>query len=128
MKAVELTGGETMTTHDEAACKDREIPCAIHSPSEHHMRTWPMHWRSDTGVMERTCPHGTGHPDPDHMAYVKSLTPEHECVNDRPRSAKSFFPREDMCGYPHQEWQSVHACDGCCRQDAPYVFGALSGS
>lgn len=24
-----------------------------------------MNWRDDTGVMERVCAHGVGHPDPD---------------------------------------------------------------
>lgn len=29
------------------------------------MRNWPQHYRMDTGVTERICPHGVGHPDPD---------------------------------------------------------------
>ena len=29
------------------------------------MRDWPQHYREDTGVTERICPHGVGHPDPD---------------------------------------------------------------
>jgi hypothetical protein len=40
-------------------------PCTIHNRSAHHMRVWPQHWRDDRGIMERTCPHGVGHPDPD---------------------------------------------------------------
>jgi hypothetical protein len=39
--------------------------CTIHNMSDHHMRTWPQHWRSDRGIMERICSHGIGHPDPD---------------------------------------------------------------
>lgn len=39
--------------------------CSIHNPSDHHMRNWPLHWRDDRGICERTCPHGIGHPDPD---------------------------------------------------------------
>lgn len=75
--------------HPREQCEGRGIPCCIHEPSDHHMRTWPMNWRSDTGVMERTCPHGVGHPDPDHMAYVRSLN-------------------------AGLEWQGVHGCDLCC--------------
>jgi hypothetical protein len=39
--------------------------CTIHNRSNHSMRSFPQHWRSDRGIMERTCPHGVGHPDPD---------------------------------------------------------------
>lgn len=39
--------------------------CVIHNPSDHHMRGWPLNWRDDWGIMERICPHGIGHPDPD---------------------------------------------------------------
>lgn len=39
--------------------------CTIHNMSDHHMRSFPQHWRSDKGIMERVCPHGVGHPDPD---------------------------------------------------------------
>lgn len=39
--------------------------CTIHNRSDHHMRSWPQHWRGDRGIMERICPHGVGHPDPD---------------------------------------------------------------
>lgn len=102
-----LQAGEgVLRTHPRSACEGRGIPCCIHSPSEHRMRTWPMNWRGDTGVMERICPHGIGHPDPDHLAYVRSLTPEHDCDEDRGIGA---------CPYPHLEWQGVHSCDGCCR-------------
>ena len=37
----------------------------IHNPSDHHMRDWPTHFRDDRHLMERMCPHGVGHPDPD---------------------------------------------------------------
>ncbi len=97
-----------MNVHGRERCEGRGIPCCIHEPSIHHMREWPMNWRSDTGVMERICPHGTGHPDPDHMAYVRSLTPEHECPDEYPGDEGG------ECPYPHLSWQGVHGCDGCC--------------
>ena len=100
-------GERVLRTHPRSACEGREEPCCIHAPSDHHMRTWPMNWRGDTGVMERTCPHGVGHPDPDHMTYVCSLTPDHDCDEDKGVGA---------CPYPHLEWQGIHGCDGCCAR------------
>lgn len=93
--------GTTLTrVHGREECEGREIPCCIHRPSAHHMAAWPMNWRSDTRVMERICPHGTGHPDPDHMAYVTSLESWHSTGGE---------DSGDM------SWQGVHGCDGCCQ-------------
>lgn len=59
-----LVGGEELhNVHDYALCEGR--PCTIHNQSDHHMKTWRQHWRDDRGIMERICPHGIGHPDPD---------------------------------------------------------------
>lgn len=67
--------------------------CWVHHPSEHHMITWPVGWRSDKGTAERVCVHGVGHPDPDDVA---------------------FHAR-------HGRDVTVHSCDGCCsRPDVPY--------
>lgn len=62
------TGQLITGVHDPALCEGR--PCTIHHPSGHHMRDWPTHWRGDGPFdiwhgMERICPHGVGHPDPD---------------------------------------------------------------
>lgn len=80
--------------HDESA-ECRKYGCVIHCPSDHHMRDWPLIWR--TGGLfdikpphfERQCPHGIGHPDPDSVGYLMR----------------------------HGEDPSitVHGCDGCCR-------------
>jgi hypothetical protein len=102
-------GHGLVKVHPRTACAGRGLPCVIHSPSEHHMREWPLNWRSDTRVMERVCPHGVGHPDPDHMTYVRSLTPEHLCPDQqRP------YDTARLCIYPHLESQGIHGCDGCC--------------
>lgn len=53
--------------HDPKLCEGRA--CPVHNLSDHHMRDFPQHWRQDRGLMERICPHGVGHPDPDHLAY-----------------------------------------------------------
>ena len=60
--------------------------CTLHNRSNHSMRSFPQHWRGDRGVMERVCPHGIGHPDPDEY--------------------KLFI----------NEWEGVHGCDGCCSK------------
>lgn len=58
-----LVGGQILNTHTRAACWG--YWCPVHYPSPHHMRDWPQNWRSDRGIIERMCPHGIGHPDPD---------------------------------------------------------------
>jgi hypothetical protein len=92
---VYVTGvGQIITrVHPPDACAVRA--CAIHNPSGHHMRSWPTNFRSrwEPGSikpdhMERICPHGIGHPDPDDLAYQKSIG------------------NGDV---------AVHGCDGCCE-------------
>ena len=61
---------ETLTnTHAIEDCKG--IYCTIHYRSNQSMRAFPQHWRGDRGFMERICPHGTGHPDPDEIVEDK---------------------------------------------------------
>lgn len=79
-----------LPTHRPKACAQDDA-CCIHKPSAHPMRDWPLHWRSDTGVMERLCHHGVGHPDPDHLAYVR----KHNATL--------------------ADTQAIHGCCGCCR-------------
>jgi hypothetical protein len=73
--------------HDKRDCQLRGGPCSVHRPSDHHMRTWYPHWRSDRGILERICEHGIGHPDPDQFQYWNQTD---------------------------QDWQRVHGCCGCC--------------
>jgi hypothetical protein len=89
MELVTLVGGEQLMAHAEDVCL--MSPCSIHSPSEHHMSTWPQHWRwapphDYRGIMERICEHGIGHPDPD-----------------------------DLKIQLHQD-AGIHGCDGCCME------------
>lgn len=74
-----------VNVHDRSECAGRA--CVIHAPSEHQMRTWPLNWREDLRAMERICPHGIGHPDPDDLAWQVSQGRSHA---------------------------GVHSCDGCC--------------
>lgn len=78
------TGQLLVNVHPSSACASQH--CVVHNPSEHRMRDWPTHWRDDRRIMERICPHGVGHPDPDDAAY---------------RAAGNLG-------------DSVHGCDGCC--------------
>lgn len=56
-------GLQFVRVHSREKCAG--TPCCIHNPSDHHMKDWPQLWRDDRKMMERTCPHGVGHPDPD---------------------------------------------------------------
>lgn len=94
-----ITGvGQTIfKIHSRDKCEGRA--CAIHNPSEHHMRSFPTNYR-DGGLfdikpphMERICPHGVGHPDPDDAAFWAILGMD----------------------------VSVHGCDGCCRPDLDLI-------
>lgn len=76
-----------VNVHDADKCAGRH--CLVHNPSDHHMRGWPLHWRDDKGVMERICPHGIGHPDPDSAEFLESVG---------------------------LGALGVHGCDGCCRR------------
>jgi hypothetical protein len=82
-----LTGtGQKLQVHSPPACAGEF--CVVHNPSDHSMREFPTHWREDRGIMERICPHGVGHPDPDDLVYQER-----------------HFP---------QRAASIHGCDGCC--------------
>lgn len=79
-----------INTHSEDSCRGEW--CVLHNPSNHKMRSWPTLWRDDRKMMERTCPHGVGHPDPDDFAY--------QIRNGRSNSV------------------GVHGCDGCCVEES----------
>lgn len=72
-----------LNCHDELSCHGEY--CTVHNRSEHSMRSFPQLWRNDKNIMERTCTHGVGHPDPDDFLIAIK---------------------------PHL---GVHGCDGCCQ-------------
>jgi hypothetical protein len=80
-----------LSVHDQSQCVSRSFGCVIHNPTDHHMRDWELNWRDDRGMMERLCEHGVGHPDPDHLTWVR-LT-------------------------QMSSGAGVHGCDGCCTGD-----------
>lgn len=84
-----LPEGYVMRTHPQSRCAG-DI-CSVHNPSDHPLKDAPRNWRSDRGLMERICPHGIGHSDPDHVDFIRRT-------------------RGDDEAYSH----SIHGCDGCC--------------
>jgi len=82
MEQVTLYGGEVIWAHSPEECFGP--PCSIHAPSEHRLNMAPLHWRYDRQIMERICPHGIGHPDPDDIKIREGWD------------------------------EGVHGCDGCC--------------
>lgn len=62
--------------------------CPFHNPSAHSMVSWPWLIRA-SALVERTCVHGVGHPDPDSYEWMEAN-----------------FPQGGAWG--------VHGCDGCC--------------
>lgn len=91
MIETKLIGGQVIMAHERETCADDAF-CAVHKPSQHSMSEFPQHWRQDRQLMERICPHGVGHPDPDHMAFYAMH-----------HTAKQTAT------------ESVHGCDGCCK-------------
>lgn len=86
---VVIEGNPLVNVHPATKCVGRS--CVIHNPTDHHMRSWALWWRGDQGIFERLCPdHGVGHPDPDQFDYWRES---------------------------NQEWQAVHGCCGCCREE-----------
>ena len=91
--------GITLTgVHEDTECKGRT--CIIHSPTDHHMRSFPLHWRGDRGIFERICEHGVGHPDPDQFAYW------------------------DQVG--GDDGRGVHGCDGCCQPPPAWTLPKIT--
>jgi len=81
---LEPWGDSGLLIHAARLC---DPPCPFHAPSKHHMVTWPLSWRPYSPV-ERHCPHGIGHPDPDSLTALIRRT------------------GSDASG--------IHGCDGCC--------------
>jgi len=80
--------GQNILVHNKNQCKGQH--CCIHNPSDHHMKDWPTLWRGDRGLIERICPCGVGHPDPDDLAFKESIGVD-------------------------AQTEGIHGCCGCCR-------------
>jgi len=91
--------GRVMRVHARAVCVGRH--CSIHNPSPEAEAIGVTHWRGDRGLMERICAHGVGHPDPDHMGYLRRIASD---------------PYDSRLRMQDVEAEAVHACDGCCTR------------
>lgn len=86
--------------HSHTDCLVR--PCTIHHPTNHHMRSWPLHWRDDRKLVERICPHGVGHYDPDQIPYWQETGREYMAIHGCCGSACCRAPTYCLgCGIPH---------------------------
>jgi hypothetical protein len=72
-----VLGGAVSNIHSPLDCAGEF--CCVHNPSEHHMLTWPQVWNQSKHVMERQCPHGNTHPDPDDPATATIGGNIHPC-------------------------------------------------
>lgn len=91
---LENTDMTLINVHVPYLCAGRT--CVIHNMTNHHMRAFPQVWRADRQFMERICPHGVGHPDPDQWEYLVEKYGE--------KTAKT---------------EMVHGCcqGGCCERE-----------
>lgn len=85
-------GATVLEAHGPTRCSGEH--CCIHHPSSHPLDTAPLNWRADRCLMERICPHGVGHPDPDDLDHKR-------------RTLGDAYE-----GYAFDS----HGCDGCCQQ------------
>jgi hypothetical protein len=88
---VPMSDGRNLLVHNVSLCENDET-CCIHKPSDHPMVNFPQLWREDVGLMERICPHGIGHPDPDDLTFKK----------------RQYGSRYESMSFQY------HGCDGCC--------------
>lgn len=86
-------GKRELWVHDRKNCAGQF--CCIHNPSDHPLNAAPLNWRADRRIMERICPHGVGHTDPDDVWYRVNIKGE------------------------EPKYAGDHGCDGCCinRED-----------
>ena len=76
--------GNEIISHVHLRYNCQGTVCPLHNPSDHHMRSFKMHYRHDRGIFERICKHGVGHIDPDDYRTTVGLD------------------------------KGLHGCDGCC--------------
>lgn len=90
--SVKVGGSGLQVLHNVHSIKDcTGDTCIVHNPSDTvaNREGWGYDFR-ETGVVERTCDHGVGHPDKDSVAYLELTTGE-------------------------THW-GIHGCDGCCAE------------
>jgi len=73
---------------------------------------WEAHaHRRETGLIEHTCPHGIGHPNPGSALWVA------ESVVIRRDNDPKWDGDMGTLGEIEEAW-TVHGCDGCCGHES----------
>lgn len=85
---IALDSGQKMRVHSGRSCLDVN-GCAVHNPSDHPLKRFPLHWRWDKRIFERICECGVGHPDPDSLRY--------EMLMNGFEAAATLSVHGDMC-------------------------------
>jgi hypothetical protein len=74
----EVANGTIKRVHEPTVCAGEN--CCIHNPSAHSMISFPQYFgRRGTVFMERECPHGFFHPDPDDPKSKDWVERRHNC-------------------------------------------------
>jgi len=74
----QVANGMIENVHSPLVCEGEN--CCIHNPSAHSMRDFPQYFgRRGTVFMERQCPHGFFHPDPDDPKTKDWVERRHNC-------------------------------------------------
>ena len=76
--SLEWSTQKIVNVHPTFLCEGQ--PCTVHNRTQHHMRGWKQNFRQDNGGMERICPWGVGHLDPDSPGYQKRSLAVHGCI------------------------------------------------
>lgn len=65
-------GTFVVNVHSAGQCAGKG--CAFHGPSDHWARDMPLTWVHDKGgKVQRICPHGARHDDPDDWAFRRKM-------------------------------------------------------
>jgi hypothetical protein len=105
------TGLVLVNVHPRDNCAGR--PCVVHDPSDHHMRSWPLHWDDDGKGFLRICVHGYYHPDPDQFHFWDEMAAKWDMMQQgHTVSMADGIPQVTV-----NPWvgKGIHDCDECCH-------------
>lgn len=103
-----LESGQTIQCHERTECLGQW--CAIHQPMPGPWAEWPRLWHNEHNIMERTCPHGIGHPVAEMYDFYidngRAFDLVHGCCSEcvcAPRTAKREMEAGGLLGMPDTE-------------------------
>ncbi len=93
-----ITGSGQIMKNVHALGKDcLTYGCSIHNPTDPNKHL-PTYWRLDRYLMERICPCGIGHPDKDHITFMKRTKGDNRALIDSVHGC---------CGIPEHCWTAI---------------------